>query len=518
MDKFKILICEDEERDIRNITLYLNDIKKEFLETEFSIEIVDFNKIYRELLNEYDLLILDLYDRKSDTNAGENVLLHNNGEKKIPTLIYTAAGDALGFDLKLNKPKYPFLIDKLTKIHNSGENLKDFVRFFIVENGNKKYYTRYNLYDTLLNLGIKALGENNFNSILYKISKKFANNSIIVYPMNSGLSGAVLFKLNIDNSLFILKAATDIDKLREEYENGGLLYHKFPSHMVNHIEGEEFYSYDKSVLGILIKNVDDSQTLYNFITDSNNNQSDIQKILNDIFLASNGLSNHYQNQKGNETEWISIFDKIDDLKLSWIEKSYEDLKLIVLKYYKEIKIQDLELLCIDHKYNNLNKFNLLQDNYKSRLVLSHGDMHAKNILIQNKIRPIIIDTGALGYQHWSLDISRLFANIFTLGIDKDTINYFELEAITKNIELFERILNHETTEDDINNNIVFTLNWLNNNLKNIYGNSINQFEFYLGLAKEFLQISYRLDTIPPNKRAEALIIAHKLIEKANDNV
>ena len=171
MDNFKFLICEDEERDQRNIGLYINELKKEFTEVNISILIVDFEKIYNELSNNHDLLILDLYDRTSNINAGENVLLHNNGEKKIPTLIYTAAGDSFGFDLKSYQPKYPFLIDKLTKIHNSGENLKDFIRCFIINNGSKQFYHKYNDNDTILNLGITSIGETNFNSILFQLPK-----------------------------------------------------------------------------------------------------------------------------------------------------------------------------------------------------------------------------------------------------------------------------------------------------------------------------------------------------------
>lgn len=518
MDNFKILVCEDDDKDLRNIKHYLNEVKKEFTDTEITYKEVNFEDIYHELSNEYDLLILDLFDEFSEDNAGENVLLHNYGNKNIPTLIYTAAGDSLGFEFNSNKSKYPFLKEKLTKLYNSGENIKDFMRCFIIEKGSKKYYTQYNSNDTNLNLGIELIGKTNFNSILFQISKKYTSDNIIVFPMTSGWSGAVLFKLEILDNSFILKVSNNIESIKEEHKKGKELYHRFPDHLTTHIEHDEYISCNKTALGILIKNVSDSLTLYDFVADKNNSQQEIDKMLKDIFLSPKSLGYHYQTQTSEEVDWTSIFENINEVKISWIQRAYEELKPIILKYYQKINIQDLELLCIYHKYQNLDKTKLLISKHKSKLILSHGDMHAKNILIQDRIRPVIIDTGALGFQHWSLDISRLFANIFTLGIHADTVDYFDLETIPTNIELLERILNENTTEVDRENNIVLALKWLKDNLTKIFGDSINLFEFYLGLAKEFLQISYRFDTIPPNKRAEALIIAHKLIGKANMSV
>ena len=178
-------------------------------------------------------------------------------------------------------------------------------------------------------------------------------------------------------------------------------------------------------------------------------------------------------------------------------------------------------ICIDYDFENLNPTKNLSDRYKKELVLSHGDFHAKNILVQSEIRPIIIDTGGLGYQYWVLDIARLLVNLFINGLDKDSINYFDLNRIEYQLILSEKIINIqpiEIIEGDKNFNIISSINWLLSNIEEIYCNYFDLYEFQLGLLKEFLQISYRVDTVPPNKRALALVAAHMCLIKANDNI
>lgn len=132
---------------------------------------------------------------------------------------------------------------------------------------------------------------------------------------------------------------------------------------------------------------------------------------------------------------------------------------------------------------------------------------------------MIIDTGLLGYKHWSLDIARLIVNIFIMGIDTENINYYELSSIEKDLIIAEKILERREIDfDGVNDNAIAALNWLIENVENIYDDLYTLFEFQLGLMKEFLQLAYRIESVPPGKRALALIVAHKCMIAANRSV
>lgn len=523
MNDYKVLVCEDIISEQEDIRLFLNSTFRELNEFNLSLDIVDFNDVNKKLEGEYILLILDLYDKSSKDghkDKGVNVLMRNQATKQIPTLVYTSMGDSIGFDEDLMKTKYPALIKKLTKIHNSYENLTSFVKGYLLSILNENnYYSLYNDYDINLTMSIRNIGGNNFNYILYKIYEKYNKNKIIVYPMTSGLSGAVLFRLEFENKVFILKISAEISKLKEEHQNALELYKEFPCHLTNSINMEEYYSFDNNVLGILIKNVDNSQTFFDFVVDKKTKIEQIENYLSSLYLENQSLEYHFKKKKGKEEDWTSIFNKFDEMKILLIKKSNKELISIIQKFYTKIDIEDFRRLIILKNYQNLNQTALLDKKYKKSLILSHGDFHAKNILVQNGVNPVIIDTGSLGYQHWSLDISRLIVNLFILGIDKDHVDYFDLYKIPQYLDTVEKIIYlKEIDLQEDNKNIVISINWLMSNIKQIYIDSFALFEFQLALMKEFLQISYRFDTIPPNKRALALIASHKCLIEANKNV
>lgn len=523
MNEYKILVCEDSQSEREDIQLFLNSIFRGSTEVRLNLKLVPFDKVKEELEKEHNLLILDLYDKdapEEHKDKGVNVLMHNQELNRIPTVVYTSMGDTLGFDEDVMKKKYPCLIKKITKIHNTYENLAKFVRGFILSNQKgHEHYRLYNENDTSLSLSIRLIGSNNFSYILYRIYENFEKKTIVVYPMKSGLSGAVLFRLKISDRTFILKISTEIDALRKEHSNAIKLYHQFPNHLINHVDPEEYLSFDENVLGILIKNVDQAQTFFDFLSQVTTNHEMIETYLNSLYLDGNTLSDHFRKVRGNSNDWTAIFSRMDEWNLDRIEASLCEVKPIVQKYYGEIDIEEFRSVVIDNKYKQLSKSNLLDEKFKKTNVLSHGDFHSKNIMIQSGQRPVIIDTGLISYQHWSLDISRLIANIFTMGIDDNHISFFELDSIKSNIVIAEKILERKTiTLDGRNDNVIAALNWLVKNVENIYSELFTTFEFQLGLMKEFLQLSYRVDTIPPGKRALAIIIAHKCLLKANENV
>ncbi len=521
---FNILYCEDNKTERKNIKLSLKTELSSLKNVNVNIKTEDFEKSFQEIENCYDLLILDLHDNRSskpNKNSGIDILHQNELQLKIPTVVYSSKNNDVQFFEDDNKKKYSSFIKLIPKKFNSYNNLIEFVKGIIINKiPTEEYYQLYNENDVSLRLNIERIGHKHFNFILYSIFEQ-SNSVITVEPMPSGWSGAVLFKLLIETDSFVLKLSKDIEALKNEHQKSIEFYGSFPDQLTISIKKDDYYSFDESVVGFLIKNIENSTTLLSYIL-KHEDVLGIKKVLNEIYTSDNSLSNHYKKRidKNNKKDWSAIFEKINNGKIKWVKQNYNDLKPIITIFYKEISVNNFERICIDNKYEKLNKNELLDETFKKHLVLSHGDFHANNILVQGE-RPFIIDTGALGYQHWALDISRLITSIFILGLDRDTVNYYDLNRIPYYIETGKKIISKEPIiikEDDENKNALIAINWLLENIEEIYKTQFSLFEFQLGLMKEFLQVSYRNETIPPNKRALALILADVCLNKANKNV
>lgn len=521
---FKILYCEDDQRERETILLILTSQLKGLTGIEIEIKCEDFEKSFVEIKSNYNLLIVDLHDNnttKQNKDLGVDILTQNESQLKIPSIVYSSKNNEVQFFEDENKKKYSSFLKLIAKKHNSYDNLVEYVKGRIINTiPIENYYKLYNENDVLLRINIERIGLEQFNNILYLLFEKHKN-IITVKPMPSGWSGAVLFELLINNNNYVLKLSKDIETLKSEHQKSIGLYDLFPDQLRTTIYSNEYLSFDKSVYGIVIKKIENSIPLLNYILNQQD-ESLITEILKEIYISENSLSNHYKTRIDSNTkeDWTSIFEKINQGKIEWVKSSYYELEPIIIEHYKKINLDGFENICIDKKHNKLHINKLLSEELKNNLVLSHGDLHANNILIQGK-RTFIIDTGALGYQHWALDITRLIVSVFVLGFDKENIKYYDLERIDYYKQIGESIITLTPTKvnkGEENYNAIISVNWMINNVENIFGPQFKLFEYQLALMKEFLQVSYRKETVPPNKRALALILADICLEKANENV
>jgi len=519
--KFKIHIFEDKKEDASDIELYIRQLNKRLspfnIEVDYSFSGLDDVKEEIKKVNSH-LIILDLFDKKSGKTLGKDAIKHNDADKKIPTIIYSALPGDTRFDIDKQKQNYKTLLDLVIKSNEDGENLIKFLYNYILsENKGTLCFTLYNEHDLELKLSLELLGLNRVNGIIQQVNEKLELTNPLIYPMNFGLSGAILFKLKYKNYDCIIKLSKEIEKIKREHENARKLYNKFPDRLLNHIEPEEFYSFDEAVLGFLMKNVEDSITFLDYIL-STDNLTEIDNKLNDLFLKQKGLKYHYANNKSKASDWSSIFNKIDESKYLMISKSYKEVSLLIEEYYKNITIENFRRLAISHDYENLSVHDTTDERYKKEQVLVHGDLHANNIMIQDNMYVKIIDTGLIGYAHWTSDISRLIVNLFINGVDYNSVDFFKLDSIKNYMTILKKIMNCEKVNLYGRNDNVFTaINWLVSNIQDIFY-CFELFEFQLGLMKEFLQVSYRIDTVPANRRAFSLIAADMLMKEANKNV
>lgn len=512
MKNFKILVCEDDKDHQRDVKFYLDELNQKFENLKFEIVLKDFNEIFDELKKCYDLFILDFYDGEEE--KGETVLSYNS--LKIKTLIYSSRGEKGKIDYNNLETKYPFLIGYKSK-GKTGDNLKNFIQSYLFENNIiQSNYVLYNENDIFLQANVNIIGTNNLNEIIYSIkSNQSINGDITIYKVSQGYSGAAVFKLKFNDGTYILKLSKDVEKLKTELENSRNLYNEFPSRFLNPIKPSELNTSDNKIFGILMKEVDNSETFFNFLCDKSRSEDEIKEYLNILFINSYGLKDHYEkNKQKTFKDWQFIFIRIDKLKYSLIENSINELKPLL----KNLDLKDLKNLVINGNYNKIDKDSLLDDKYKKELTLCHGDLHAKNILVQGN-QPVIIDTGGINYNYWCMDVCRLIVNLFISGFDIETKEFYDINKIEENVTIASEFIQFKAIPtDNKNDNFINAINWLIENVSNIYGNSFSKWEFQLGLMKEFLQVSYRVETVPPNKRAISLLCAYNCMIQANENV
>jgi len=517
MNNFSIFYCEDDSTSNAVIESFLLELKLKYSNISYTKITFDDIIINKSLdSTQPNLLILDLLDDKDKKLKGMTVLtIIKSSQKNIPTIVYSLGKTGSKEDVNLTQLKkdFNFVIETIKKFNDStDEELKNVIEIEIL----KKLPSQYSLKnenDLILQLQISSILEVNLNQIINQIKEKLdIKENIVLERMISGYSGAMLIKFKYQNTFYVLKLSNEISKLELEFDNSLKYYHKFPSKFFNYISPEKFYSTNKKTLGILIKLVEESSTLFDVICHAIDFSQEIEPLLIDIFINSHSLKKHYLEQRGNEEHWSSIFNKISGIKFSIIDNVYQELKPLIPD---SINFSVLKNLVLNHCYENLDKTKLHK---KYTSVLCHGDLHSRNIVIQGN-HSFLIDTGGIDYYFWCFDICRLIVDLFINGIDSKTRNYYDINKISENISMAQLIIeqNDNIPIDGRNDNVIKTINWLLSNCSNIYGDSYCKFEFQLGLMKEFLQASCRVGTISHNKRAIALIAAYECLVKANES-
>lgn len=516
MSDFKILLCEDSVRDINLIDAYIKNIISKNTKTKIELVNTDFDKILSETLITYSLLILDMY--KGSETFGEDVLdLIVHQKIELPVIIYTTGSkEEHRLDYSVIKRKYNFVTDIILK-GERGEELQPAIEKVITRQWKTINFQPYDDDDIFLKAEIKAMGWNNVNDILNQIKAEIHFEDIfIIKRMSTGFSGAAVFMLKYNNQTSILKISREIETIKSELENANKLYKQFPSRFRINIESKE-YSNDE-VIAFLIEEVEDGTPLLEWLSITKE-KGVIDTFMQELFLG-NGLKEHYNKKRDKTKEkFMHIFKKFDEIRYSLIQKAIKELKPIIDHFpdcqFNESKIKNLIL---HGSYYDLDKNKLLEDKFKKQLVLCHGDFHSNNIMVQEN-RPIIIDTGGIGYDFWCMDLCRLIVNLFIVGIDENNYDFYDLNKVQNNYEMACKIINQEKIAiDKENEGFIHALNWLTQNVEEIYGDLYSKWEFQLGLMKEFLQVSYKTNTAPPSKRTLALLSAYQCMLFANNEI
>jgi hypothetical protein len=103
---FKILYCEDDKIERENLNLTIKEKLSKLNGINLEIKCEDFEQSFIEIKSKYDLLILDLQDENSKKpDTGKDILIQNESQLKIPTVVYTSKSSEVQFFEEDNRKK-----------------------------------------------------------------------------------------------------------------------------------------------------------------------------------------------------------------------------------------------------------------------------------------------------------------------------------------------------------------------------------------------------------------------------
>jgi hypothetical protein len=468
-----------------------------------------------------DIIILDMYEVVKDgteTTAGCEVLKTlNEINFFIPTILYTrVASEFQPIDYDALYQEYQFISRPFVEKDNK-EKLKQQIRKIVSKIHPTPQNFLYNKNDNVLAWCIDQIGHDN----LVKIIEHYQLREVKIEKMPLGFSDAVLFKLCTNNDSIVLKVSKNKDKLRKEHELSTTLYKKLP-HVLTIATEYLFPNYEnEDVLATAQKEVTHNNPLFVWLGHST--KKEIETMFHRLYFSSE-LCTIYQltlDKEHEKHDYRVISERITQVEMAELEFVFAELKPILEKY-QCANLTIFESFLLSNIYKNISPHSLSEKDLKP-LVLSHGDFHSKNILIKNNPlydvhMPVIIDSGGMGYHYWTKDICKLIVDLFINGFHYNTINYFDPNQIDQDLNTIKTIADvKQVAEDGINDSFISAINWLLGQMEVIYGNLYCKWEFQLGLIIELIQMSRRFNSVPPNKRALAIIACSEILELASNN-
>lgn len=541
MKKIKILHWDDKSSEKQFSEVTVNDCLKELnIETEY-IEFTTKQKEFENLIkeNEFDLIILDLESEKDNEKESKKgfellndiILKYKN---KIPILIWTIH-DNFSSIVNNFRNKYSLNIKLLPKSLKTDPNFIPKVKETLYEMLSSKpemleiiTYNDVNTQHTISKIGIE-----NINGLITKYFKIKYNQvqvdrNIIksVRAINPGYSRAYLIVVEFKTYSKLFKLSNNYTQIMTEYRNLKQFADQIKSAL--RVDYERIDPDDIFYNGwytIIYEYIPHNKSLFDWLSDigNKNKTNEIENIFKNIFSKHGILQLNKVDKTLEKPVNENILQDIDKSRVSYINTAYKELSIILKQFesdYKCNKEDILDSILENHSYSYISKSKIKTPT--SKLYLSHNDLHANNILLDDQNIPRIIDPGNVQEKHWSSDICRLLVNLIIRGLDTKEIDFFKLETITK---WFDPIINliRDKSNLEINdkyNNIGFimAINWLRNNVEKIYSDRYKEWEFQLGIVVELLKSSYKTESLPPGKRALAIMLACKVLEIANENL
>lgn len=533
MSKFDIIIVEDKDSDLDAIKCCLRIIESEcnitFKQSSYlnhNVFLTEYQKCKGSM--NCDLLILD-YCQGKDVHIHAGLILKNLQQAPIPTILISQSEDKLK---KVKNCNYKFVLDYISKNHDTfADNL-----YSKVEGYFKKIiaidYIKSNLipsYDYAIKAFMDFFDEDVIyfliSEIINRLNLQYIEQKIEINSIKWGYSKAFVLELSIGNIKLAFKVSSDMEQIRNEYKNYSSYKALFPLDMILpdlvSVKSETLYA------NLTRYMVDGSKTLFDWLL-SNRKQKKVSKILEKLFLGE-GLITLNRSKNSSEKTFNILLKPFNSFRKVLIQKAVNEIEVLI----NETDFENLQIFSNDNFPNNLN-INYNKENY---LVMRHGDFHSKNIMIQNNDGIKIIDIAKIGYQYWCVDYCRLLVNLIIEGLDYNSKDYFDIKLIYNRVQSISTLIdnlgkasnkNHlDIKQNHLDIGFRHAINWIFNSIALISDPALencdekpyesNKIDLKLGLMVEFLKASYKSNSIPPNRRAIALLLAYKCLDSISDD-
>jgi hypothetical protein len=146
--------------------------------------------------------------------------------------------------------------------------------------------------------------------------------------------------------------------------------------------------------------------------------------------------------------------------------------------------------------------------------LSHGDLHARNILVDSRDVPLLIDASEIGHLPWPADLARLLVDLFLSGWSFGVESH-DWAALNDWHTSFVRLMKEQDfVVGDANKVVAHVVKTLRAAVFQIHSDidSRRAWEFWLAVALELIRSTYRID-LPAPKRVLALLAADTMLRE-----
>lgn len=517
MNKIKVLIWDDRKNEAQKMGNTLESIKTahkwpldhQIMHCNYQF----FHQYLQDKHADYDLLIIDCMDKKQNVatqalkmlknlNSNLNVIitsLYQPEEFELLPELYDKKRCQAILKNSLQSPNHPQYMEKVIaemfELQINQEGITDNIQLTIDDEIYLKYLVEVIGGEKIIKQLILNLKEH----LKYNSSSKF-----ILKSLSQGLSGAIVFCLIIKdqngNSTYkFLKLSNKKESILDELNKSRNEYGEIPQkYVITYLSSDtpiRFKDYYIVLAGLINK----SMTLRKYIIEDRTGNKSV-KILNELMIKCLRTLYHRRIITSSDQTLHTILKLLDLRRLAFLSASNEELNRLIGETNVINKILELKKEVKD------NSVFYQKDNLKNTLI--HGDLHSNNIILDASENIFIIDPANMKTDHWSRDICMLIVDIFAYHFDINSVEYFATKKIKRWKELGVNIIkNIKIPNDGKNAAAIASINWLSNkeNLKKIFSDFFEPWEFQMSLGVEFLRASYRTN-LPAGKRAACLLI------------
>jgi len=245
-----------------------------------------------------------------------------------------------------------------------------------------------------------------------------------------------------------------------------------------------------------------AQTLLEWVLDERG--SGVEAVLARLCLGG-GLKDAYESRELNETlrPNEAICDSLPPARQARILAAVEKLSPLAEKYCNSCGF-DARLI---RTFLKSRRFDDVDENLAAKgthRCLSHGDLHGRNVLVDQRDMPVLVDPGSIEMLHWAMDLSRLIVDLLLSAWDDGPAS-FEWSAMEDWHAIAERVIvgdlpTNPTTSK--NQRVLRALRWLRGKVWSVHPQldaETTKWELQLAMSVELLRSSYRTDLTAPKR-------------------